>query len=484
MELAEFLHIVRDPAWSALIWFALSAALMYVARPAAHGVINSVCRGLYRLFSLSARAVLGGAKALSNRNRKVLLASGRTSAERGIERELERIHIIVQRDLSQYPNLHRRINEQLALIETDFANSSEVPPSPPGWTKAVEEVAKLPAKSDPMMIDILGDIHKSLVRAHHKTLHEYRTSNRQRHRLLKGLLPYWRNIQSGLDQVDKHVKSLLERSAAMSSRIADYKQIIRQPEHAARVLSMSAITQFLIASLVLLVAAGAAIVNFSLIAYPMQEIVGGHSTIANFHTADIAALVIILVQIAMGLFLMECLRVTRLFTIIATLPDKLRIRLGWIAFAILLSLAIIEASLAFVREMLLQNERASSVMLQRQTGTPTTGQFNWITTTAQTGLGFILPFALAFAAISLETFVHSLRIMLGFFVVGILHAISHSLRFSSSIVITTGQLCIQLYDLIICLPLWVERALRGKMRHGQPTFKGQQETRSHLEEHQ
>ena len=37
----------------------------------------------------------------------------------------------------------------------------------------------------------------------------------------------------------------------------------------------------------------------------------------------------------------------------------------------------------------------------------------WITTAAQMGMGFTLPFALVFVAIPLETFVHSLRTVLG-----------------------------------------------------------------------
>ena len=63
--------------------------------------------------------------------------------------------------------------------------------------------------------------------------------------------------------------------------------------------------------LVLGVAIGGAAINFSLIARPMAEMVGGTSLIGGFRTADIAALVIIMVEISMGLLLMESLRITR-----------------------------------------------------------------------------------------------------------------------------------------------------------------------------
>ena len=45
----------------------------------------------------------------------------------------------------------------------------------------------------------------------------------------------------------------------------------------------------------------------------------------------------------MGLFLLESLRITRLFPVISALPDKMRTRMIYITFGILLLLASIEA---------------------------------------------------------------------------------------------------------------------------------------------
>ena len=122
----------------------------------------------------------------------------------------------------------------------------------------------------------------------------------------------------------------------------------------------------------------------------MAEMVGGTSFIGAFRTADIAALVIILVEVSMGLFLMESLRITRLFPVIGALPDKIRVRMIWITFAILTLLATVEAGLAYMREVLLQDELATSALLrgeQRRSASRTT--YLWITTAAQMGMGFI-----------------------------------------------------------------------------------------------
>jgi hypothetical protein len=80
----------------------------------------------------------------------------------------------------------------------------------------------------------------------------------------------------------------------------------------------------------------------------------------------------------------------------------------------------------------------------------------WITTAAQMGMGFILPFALVFVAIPLETFVHSLRTVLGLVGIGLLRALSLVLRVLGNACRHLGTLAERLYDLPLFLPLWLE----------------------------
>ena len=227
--------------------------------------------------------------------------------------------------------------------------------------------------------------------------------------------------------MDKKAESLLTRSAGVDRHMQEYEQIVKREDKAISVLSSSSLVQFFVSAMVLLVALGGAAINFSLIARPMAEMVGGTSFIGVFKTADIAALVIIMVEISMGLFLMESLRITRLFPVIGALPDKMRVRMIWITFSILLLLASIEAGLAYMREVLLQDELATSALL-RGGEAAIENNFLWITTAAQMGMGFILPFALVFVAIPLETFMHSLRTVVGLAGIGLLRSLSLVLR--------------------------------------------------------
>jgi hypothetical protein len=238
--------------------------------------------------------------------------------------------------------------------------------------------------------------------------------------------------------------------------------MVRGQDRAVSTLSSSSVVQFFVSALVLTVAIGGAAINFSLIARPMAEMVGGTSYIGEFRTANVAALVIIMVEISMGLFLMESLRITRLFPVIGALPDKIRVRMMWITFAILTLLATVEAGLAYMREVLLQDELATGALLRGENGGGLQNEYLWITTAAQMGMGFILPFALTFVAIPLETFIHSLRTVLGLAGIALLRFVALVLRVLSAIVRHLGTLTQRLYDLPLFVPLWMEQRMRQR----------------------
>ena len=366
---------------------------------------------------------------LAARNREVLLAAGREAKERIIEREFERIDASVRRDLSECPTLHRRLTEQATKLEEDHDQSKAVPLTPPGWVKAVKAVAEIDAKGDPMVAEVLGSINESMAKAQERAREEYRA--RDQGRAICASRPCsapGARRSSCSAQVDGKVTRLLQRTQIVDRHIAEYEEIIRQTDRAERMLSSSSLVQFFVSVFVLVIAIGGAVINFHLIARPMAEMVGGTNFIGTWRVADIAALVIILVEVSMGLFLMESLRITRLFPVIGALPDKWRVIMVWITLGLLTALASVEAGLAYMREVLLQDELATSALLRGDGAGALANEYLWITTAAQMGMGFILPFALTFVAIPLETFVHSLRTVLGVGAIGCLRGLAGALR--------------------------------------------------------
>ncbi len=472
--MAFMLGITPWPVASALLWIILIVSALYLARGTAHKAIHATARGLHHSFRTASKAVLRSQGNLAARNRDVLLAAGREAKERIIEREFDRINDTVRKDLANYSALHRSLDESISRIEDDHQESVNVPPDPPGWVKAVEAIAKIDEREGRFGVgNILNDIHKSLVRAHKEAMIAYQSTSAKRHALLRKMRPEWRQIQESLAKVGKNVDSLLARSVTIDRLMQEYEDIVRGHDRAVSVLSSSSLVNFFVSAFVLAIAIGGAAINLSLIARPMAEMVGGTSVIGGFRTADIAALVIILVEISMGLFLMESLRITRLFPVIGALPDKLRVRMAWITFTILLLLASVEAGLAYMREVLLHDSLATSALLRGDVAATATNQYLWITTAAQMGMGFILPFALTFVAIPLETFVHSLRTVVGLIGIGMLRFTALALRVLGNISLYLGVLLEQLYDLPLFVPLWLEqRMAQNEDGSSRPAFSG------------
>ena len=454
------LSITPWPVLSALLWIILIIAALYLIRDTAHRTIHAAAHALHRGFKVASKAVTKSEKNLAARNQEVLLAAGREAKERIIEREFDRINDTVRKDLANYASLHRKLSESIDRIEKDHQEAVDVPPDPPGWTKAVQAVADMSKNDGSYQVgNILADIHKSLQRAHKEAMAAYHEASSKRHRLLQHMRPDWRRIQSKLSAVGKSVDSLLSRSVTIDRHMQEYEDIVHARDRAVAVLSSSSLVNFFVSAFVLAIAIGGATINFSLIARPMAEMVGGTNLIGGFRTADIAALVIIMVEISMGLFLMESLRITRLFPVIGALPDKTRVRMIWITFSILFLLASVEAGLAYMREVLLHDELATSALLRGAVGETATNEYMWITTAAQMGMGFVLPFALVFVAIPLETFVQSLRTVVGLIGISVFRALALTLRLLGSVFLYLGVLLKQVYDLPLFVPLWLEEKI-------------------------
>ena len=463
MSSINFLNILPGyPVVSLFIGFLVAIVMLYLARYPAHRAIKSLTRVIHAGMRLASRSVMLAEKRLVNRNREVLLAAGRESVERLIEREFQRVDTVVRRDLSGYPALQHTLAEHIQRIDEDYRESAELPPPPPTWVNAVKAIAKIPFNGDTTVANIFKEIHKSIQKQYKHTMDEHRKSMSARHALLKRMMPCWRKLHQTLDQVGKKITGLQERATVIDHRMADYEEIRAKTERAERMLASSSMTQFFISAVVLLIAFGGAVINFNLIALPMSEMVGGGSYIGQFKTSNVAALVIILVEVAMGLYLMESLRITKLFPVIGSMDDKMRRRMIWVTFSILLILASVESALAFMRDRIAADMQA---LRQSLAGVEAVAPVNsWIPTVGQMVMGFILPFALTFVAIPLESFVNSSRTMFGTVMVGVLRGVAFLLRLFGNIVKYLGELMVNLYDVLIFPPLWVEKMIRNRGR--------------------
>jgi hypothetical protein len=79
-----------------------------------------------------------------------------------------------------------------------------------------------------------------------------------------------------------------------------------------------------------------------------------------------------------------------------------------------------------------------------------------IPTVGQMIMGFVLPFALTFVAIPLESFIHSSRTVIGLAVAWLLRSGAFLLRLIGNLINHLGHAFIALYDLLIFPALWIE----------------------------
>ncbi len=456
----KFTEWILPVAPNPFLLAALLLAAMYLARKPFHRAVLAFSRLITNALRLAAASVRQAEKKLVERNREVLMAEGLENAERLIEREFERINAAVVRDLKGYPALQRQIAEVATKFEEDHARSVEVPPNLPNWTNVIESIATIKHDGDSMVGKMLGEIDRNLREQNQTAIESFRSASGKRQVLLNRMLPLWRKVQKTLDDIGRSISDLTERAKNIDRYMVEYREIRARTDKAARKLSSSATTQFFVAGLALLIAIGGAVINFNLIALPMSEMVGGGSFIGPYRTSDVAGLVIILIELSMGLYLMESLRITRLFPVIGSMDDKMRIRMIWITLALLSVLAGVESALAFIRDRMAADMEALRQTLAGVEQTVQSG--SKIPTIGQMIMGFILPFALTFAAIPLESFISSARGVLGTMAAGLLRLIAFFLRFSGNIVYYTGKLVTALYDLVIFPPLWLEGVVTEK----------------------
>lgn len=445
-----------DPWITAGVWLVVLVSL-YLARNPVHTAITILSIAISRPFRVGSHYLRQGAADLRVRNQTVLVAQGQEDVGQRIEREFERVDAAVRRDLQSFPVLQRKLLDEITAIEDDYQQSREVPPPPPEWIRAVSPLLKIKAGPDRIVEGVLESLKTTVSKGQDRAIAEYRKAVLERHKRLSRALPFWRSVDITLKSVDKRLTHLTERAGAMDAYMERYEQLIKKTDSIQHTLASSAFVQFFISVFVLFVALGGTVINFHLIALPMSEMVGGGSYIGNFRTADVAALVIILVEATMGLFFMESLRITHLFPRVSHMTERMRWRFMVAALSLLLVMAGIEAALAFLREQIAVGNEALTASLASPVGASALAMNSWIPTAGQMVLGFILPFALAFVAIPLESFIYSARTVGGMALVGLLQLIALLLHILGRLIRFAGLVINRIYDIVIFLPLVIEK---------------------------
>lgn len=454
------------PVMSLFVCWAISAVFLWAARKPMLKMLGQLGGDLAGGLESAGRHVAQAAAGVRERNQQVLLAAGMREAQGRLDRELQRMDAGFSEQMGKYGDLQRRLDEKLLALERDYHDCGAAPPEVPGWSATVETLAGLPLNGDPSVQKVLEGIKSSSQDAEKKALAAYRNDSAKRHKILGGMLPHWKEIRGLLTRMSDSVSQALESASRIGAFVEDYETIRQESEESARALSYSALKFFFVSLLVLGIALGGAFINFQLIALPMSELVPAGARVGGVPVSTVSALVLVLMEAALGIFLMDMLGITELFPKLSTIPRSRRRLIMWLALAGLFFLSSVEASLAILREQIVEADAALKLSLAgEETRIVESVSRSSIPVIGQAVLGFILPWVLALVAVPLEMLLDSSRHISGAVaalglrgIAGLLTGLAAALRHLTNIVTN-------FYDVYISVPLrieeWVSR-LRGE----------------------
>jgi hypothetical protein len=463
------------PAASLLALWLLSQLFCWAARAPVHRAFRSLGRVLAGAFRIIARWCRSVSVSVAKRDREMVLEMGKGDAESKVAREFHRVEVSFSKELSRYPEMHRKMDDLIARLDADYKECGSAAPTPPGWAEATAAVAKMPATSgDNVVKKVLEEIHDTAKSGEKKALQEYRTATAKRHRILGSMAPMWKELKQLAADAGRSVAAAIDTTKRIDAHMTTYEQIRKAEDKAVRAMGWQS-TQLFVASLVVLgVAVGGAFVNFNLIALPMSELVPAGSRIGGMPISTVAALVVVLMEVAAGIFAMEMLGITSFFPKMDLLPASRRRIILAVSLGGLLLLACIECSLAILREQLVDSATALKQSLagvhEKAVSDPVSSR---IPVVGQAVLGFILPWILAMVAVPLETLIATgghIALMLTAGVLALVGTIARLLAHGARYLVEGAR---HLYDIYIVIPLQIERlATGGGQRTGSPVKQG------------
>ena len=395
------------PILSVLAIAVLSMAFMFLAREPLHKALHSLSDGISGgLQKLSEQAGHLSAT-IKERDRKILLESGVAIAARKLNDEFARVETSYARHLMDYPGLQRRLDDQISKIEADYSECGQVTPVAPGWNDAVATIAKVQGSSGDRVVEkVLTEIHKSAVDGEKRALAELRNTTSQRHKILSGLVPVWKNVGKMLEEMSDRVQHVLETTERIDQYMTEFQKTSRGDQESIDTLVARANKLFIFSVIIITIAGFGAFVNFQLIALPVSELVPASSRVFGIPVSDFSAMIIICLEVVCGIFLMESLGITNIIPQIGNMTRGKRRLIMYVSLIFLFLFACAESSLGILREVLAETRTAVTQTLAGGNANVGSGTSEF-TTIGQATLGFLLPWVIAMVAMPLEVLIES-----------------------------------------------------------------------------
>lgn len=433
---------------------AASMIFLYLARTPLHLALQSLDEGIAGGLKKISIWINSLVEKMREKSKKVLLESSIADCEQKIAHEFKRVEASYTKHLADYPKLHLKLDESIATIDADFKECGQAVPEAPGWNNAVESIANMKgaASGDRIIEKMLKELHKSAVDGEKAALSEMRKTAGQRHKILSALAPTWNKILKTINTVNTKVELVLETSGKIDKYMKEYESVRNGGADSIDILSSKATKLFIFSTLVIVIAGFGAFINFNLIALPMSELVPAGTRVLGLQVSDVSALVIVLLEIVLGIFLMEAIGITNIFPQVASMTLSKRRILLYAALLGLLFLASVEAALAILRENIAETNAATTQALAGKVATTSSTEGSKITVIGQATLGFVLPWILAMVAVPLEMLIESSQHVLNKLLILVIVLVGYLIGIIGHLISTTMKIIIHLYDAYIIIP--------------------------------
>ena len=443
---------------------AASMIFLYLARTPLHLALQSLDDGIAGGLTKISNWIKSLVDKMREKSKKVLLESSIADSEQKIAQEFKRVEASYTKHLEDYPALHLKLDECIANIDADFKECGQAVPEAPGWGEAVEAIGRMQgsASGDRVIEKMLKELHKSAVDGEKAALAEMRKTATKRHKILSSLAPTWNKILKSMNTVSSKVALVLETSGKIEKYMKEYESVRHGGADSIDMLSSKATKLFIFSTLVIIIAGFGAFINFNLIALPMSELVPAGTRVLGLQVSDISALVIVMLEIVLGIFLMESIGITNIFPQIANMTLSKRRILLYSSLIFLLFLASVEAALAVLRDHIAETNAATTQALAGKSATTAGTENSQITIIGQATLGFTLPWILAMVAVPLEMLIESSQHVLNRVLILIIVLIGYLIGIIGHLISTIMKTIVHIYDAYIIIPTKIGELIKGK----------------------
>ncbi len=419
---------------SVLLWVVLGLGSMYMARPQAHAFLLLSSRAIRRWLLAASRLLETLGQWIRKRQGLTHAALARDQAQRSISRLLHSYASQIERDLGLFPQLQRRLSDQLTLMERDYHRSAETPPEPPQWLDAVTAVAEIKTSGDTRVAEILDGMHATLTRASHDAIDEYRFSSRQRHGLLRRLLPQWKKMTRLLRRMDANIGALLKRAESLDAAIARFEHLRVRPITVRMTNEVFYGLRFVFSIAALSALAFLMLTQHHVLTFALKGLLAGTSSIFAPDLGSMAAWVIIAAELIGGILFLEINQVTRLFLRTGEPTARARLYLNISLIMLWMGIVVYAATLGVMGSWV---ENRPGIAL-------VTGGEIILLALLQLPAGILMESALRNGQSALLSLV---SILVG--------GVALFLRLFAGVAKPFGIMTVAFYDLLIFLPLWL-----------------------------